>query len=798
MMVRLFILTAPFDEEAKTGDGQYASTLETTFTTSYPDITCRWLKKHNPESCEPGYHIPYPQGCTSIPEHTIPSAIVLQPVANGKTVVSGFKLLGSDDTQASIRAALAVMKATVSPKTPKIVVSADGLLLKLIIQTIDRKIIVITPQKLNQIINDLASVNLDGNAKVARDFFTNFNFITQPIISQDTLKNLSPIIDRLTGIKSLYSDNRFIQSRTDSFSDKAGFNRAYQASKNDPTKQKLIASMIDAIQPDSQTYLDIHIRPPDCGVFINPADIAMFKKSGIKVNLTIHEYKQNFNRRYLQQYTHELMRKANRVLFFNQKDRDSAIRATMQGDCDQRNTHHISGIHKKAFDTHIWFKDKEDQIDVDNIDLEKYPVRPYKLDTKSGLTVASQQLSLSNTGHISDILGKPANILSFGTIRPNKGFSQALEVAKLIKKQFDTPTSIPTIHSEMGYFPQVIIAGDPQNKDIMTKLVKERFGEQAVENYQNGANGQAGKPYDDAFSNEEIRSYWEYLIRDLNTQVSEQKIKLHNSFLEIYSFCSKEELFDLKRRCKYVLRMDDMGMRYNASAIISTLDVGIVYAKYGLVTDDAFTPKGVHGAAVDIGEHRYGRYNYKHPEYPYRNIPYGKAKSKMIETLKGNRDKLKDDCRTAEEILTSIRNREQDQREHSENIHESLNYKTVEKAQELLTKIFAPKNACNRLLTIFGLGEYVNQNEAMCLPDIDPRKHQQSQRDQLTEILEQTVLQHASLSSNQTDIQHSSIGEKNRFFKAEPTNQSENSTSDCNINTVASCATITGNNYKTS
>ena len=74
------------------------------------------------------------------------------------------------------------------------------------------------------------------------------------------------------------------------------------------------------MQPiDADTHLDIHIRPPDCGVFTTPEDIKSFQKAGIKVNITIHEYKQNYTRRYLQQYTHDLMREANSVQFFNKK-----------------------------------------------------------------------------------------------------------------------------------------------------------------------------------------------------------------------------------------------------------------------------------------------------------------------------------------------------------------------------------------------------------------------------------------------------------------------------------------------
>lgn len=113
-MTKIYLLTAPFDEEAKTGDGQYAASLELGFAENYEHIPCKWLKKDKGD-----YSIPFPTGTTSIPEETIPSAIVLQPVANENTVISGYKL---KDTVSSPEKAQEVNNKTVSPRTPKIIV----------------------------------------------------------------------------------------------------------------------------------------------------------------------------------------------------------------------------------------------------------------------------------------------------------------------------------------------------------------------------------------------------------------------------------------------------------------------------------------------------------------------------------------------------------------------------------------------------------------------------------------------------------------------------------------------------
>lgn len=812
MMTRLFLLTAPFDEEAKTGDGQYAFTLEKTFKELYPTINCTWLKCFDLTKNPSGYHIPHLQGCVSIPSNTIPSAIVLQPVANEKTAISGFQVLEDENTQA-MDEALVVIQKTVSPKTPKIITDSTNLLRSIVIKTtVDKEPIKLTKETIDTIINSLKikqyelsnmEQNFDGN-KITKwstaaknlktkynnlndmakhqynqleylesqlipqqfqsrlqqtlNLFTNLQMSFEQPVTQHTLQTLQSLIDKLTNVKQQYpynftdgnlaydiidgqilyagqENNNITQPmlnkafgdvfyKKHSFPAQDGFEQAYQANKNDPTKSQLIDSILNSMPPDDKIYMDIHIRPPDCGVFINPEDIVQFQEHGITVNLTIHEYQQNYTRPHLQDYTHALMQKANTVLFFNHQDREGAISAGKQ----------------------------------------------YNLAEKSGLTVAAQQLGSGNIGHIHDILEKPANILSFGTIRPGKGFIPALKLAQLIKKQYSTPALVPVQHFEMNCFPTVIVAGDPRDKDIMTALVNERFGEVNVLAYQQGVNEQNPKPYHNHFSNDEIRDYWAELINHLNSAIPGNE--LNNPFLEIHSFCTKEELSNLKNRCKYVLRMDDMGMRNNASAIISTLDVGIVYAKYGIVTDDDFAPNGKYGAAVDIGTLRYGIYNEAHPTYINKKKGHKKTDKKTNEI---NKDRLKDDCRTPDEILDSIRNREQDQQHFSANIERSLNYKTVQAAQQLLTEVFAPTNACNNLLTRLGLESYIHQAKPDAIPDANPIKHQQILSDRLRQM-QQLVVQH-----NKDNTLTSYHAYQGRFFD---TNEKQKTTSSLSNQTV--------------
>lgn len=521
------------------------------------------------------------------------------------------------------------------------------------------------------------------------DIFANKDSYRDKLISELQILMLNQQEPYLSANKKL---SGFYGKRTLSASE--GFHLAYQANRRDPLKPKVIKNMIASMQPIGEnTHLDIHIRPPDCGVFITPEDIKRFQEAKIKVNITIHEYKQNYTRRYLQQYTHDLMRQANSVQFFNETDRDNAIIAATYGDCDKRNTTESTGIAKKIREV------GEDYI------LNKYPVKKYDLKRKSGLTVASQKLSTA-PDHPLDVVAKKPNILSFGTIRPGKGFEEALKLAQLIKR------NLSSIGKKIPQIPIVKLAGDPQDKELMQQIVVERFGSIAVENYQ------VGYAYDSKFTNNQRRDYWKNLVKELNQQVKEGAI-LNNPYIEIYPWCEAHELLALKQNCKYVCRMDDMGMRNNGSAIISVLDVGIVYTKFGSVTDDIFLKGGKYGNAVDIGKYRYGKYSLLKKE---KNFIKEHAKEPLPKWLIKNPDsayKRQPESRDPQNILDSIITREENQLACSEDIKNSDNYKTVVEAQKLLTERFTLKNAVDHLLENVGLQDLITKEEVDELFEIE-------------------------------------------------------------------------------
>ncbi|RUR06901.1 Dot/Icm T4SS effector Ceg32/SidI [Legionella sp. km772] len=907
-MAKIYLLTAPFDEDAKTGDGQYAASLETGFAQHYTKIPCVWLKKDDHK-----YNIPLPAGTESFPEKTIPSAIVLQPVANENTIISGYKLTTES---ATAEEAEQVNKQTVSPKTPKAILNPDNslrsltimdiysqkpihldtLIVKGLIESLNEKktkleeAIALNHEKmprsqkakiaflvktyrsnegniqshcsLNEYIEAhiankafltrhakalsvftaldkhfAGPVDLNALEKLAdkltgvRDYAYDFHSHTLPYdlendkgfrnlydldglkssieaickklkalsirqrvikqypLSVHELSSEAELDDKLklinlmyTGYAGEYSKEKFIEAFLESnpldlelaandeieqalrfytkidkllasksnivdkkayrdkllprlqallscnfepyqsvnstlnsfygkrkFSASEGFHLAYQANQRDPIKYKVIDDIIKSMQPiEKDTHLDIHIRPPDCGVFITAADIKKFQEAGIRVNITIHEYKQNYTRRYLQQYTHDLMRQANSVQFFNASDRDNAIIAATYGDCDKRNTTEPSGIEKKKREVGADFP------------LDKYPVQKYDLAAKSGLTVASQNLS-TEPSHPKDVVAKPGNILSFGTIRPGKGFEEAYKLAQLIKEDADT------IRGKIRTVPVVKLAGDPQDRDLMQKIVVERFGSAAVEAYQQVPS----QAYKDSFTNGQRRDYWKNLVNALNKKVTEEAVPLNNPYIEIHPWCEPHELLALKENCKYVCRMDDMGMRNNGSAIISVLDVGIVYTKFGSVTDDIFLKGGKYGKAVDIGEHRYG----KHSLF-LKAEEYARAHKKEPLLLKSpdSAYKRQSESRDPKEILASIIAREKNQIDNAATIEESDNYQTVLEAQKLLTEQFTLKNATDHLLGNIGLGHLIAEADIDELAEVDPVQSQAYTLEELGDI----------------------------------------------------------------
>ncbi|MDR3501362.1 MAG: hypothetical protein P4L79_02165 [Legionella sp.] len=733
----IFLLTAPFDEAAKTGDGQYAKSLVKGFRLHAKNTQCVWLRE-----ADGHYTSKLKSGLVPIPAQTIPTLYVLQPVANGQIVVSGYKC--PHDELLSV--AEEKIKTEITLRTPKIVLDKNNHLkcvgyqseqgIELLTQDDVIRRSTILASQLDKKLKEHALMNksrFDLNTKYTQldeqirtllkaseadeRLIEHINQLIKEIKKDFPILKIVPIdssyqqeergkqLLRTTSlIKSLLSaiesnikntnqelkaleiklhlfenlETQFGSSNVNQaelfqyvkqlakvessnareLNTPREFNKALQIAMQDEDRKAVVSSLLSTIKSMSKNRkggIDIHVRPPDTGILIMPEDILSIKRLGISVNVTVHEYKQNYTRRFLQQMTHELLRHADSVLFFNEKDLHNAIKAARSGQVDSK--HH-----------------------------GEWPIASYELGTKAELTVAAQILS-GTPQHPLQVLKKRPNILSFGTIRPGKGFEEALEIAQLLNTPlYPSPQSA---EQEIANKITVIVAGDPQNRELMEQLFAERYGTENLKEFQ------AQYPYTCQESqNGEKRTYWKKakILLELMGK------PLNNPHLELYPWCKSEELAALKMQCKYVCRMDDMGMRNNGSAIISVLDVGIVYSKWGCVTDRYYTDPAStdeegesYTAAVDLGEKKYGLHT---------------GKTTWDKKAKIQSDfKRRSHARDSKEILLSIIKREMDQEDKDEvkqlDSPRSRNHYTIFTAQRLLLTKFALKKSVRALKSIF-------------------------------------------------------------------------------------------------
>lgn len=645
----IFLLTAPFDEDAKTGDGQYAQSLVTGFETHGNPTKCIWLKQK-----EGHYSLPAHEDLQPIPAQTIPSVYVLQPVANGRTVVSGYRC----EKDKSIEKAEQLIKDKITRRTPQIILNEQGRLVRIGFQGTQGSII-FGIKEVKQHLQNLQTKQpkrptadeIQSHKQAAIFLKALIRIFEAPDFNDE---NLIGINNQLTGIKDNYYEfeTKTVGLRKANPPEKIAdeFNKVLKIAAQDPDRKKVIDDLVLQMQGLGDSLkqgLDIHIRVPDTGAFIMPEDIRTFKKAGIAVNLTIHEYKQNYTRRHLQEMIHDLLREADSVLFFNEKDRKNAIRASTSGDLDQQ-----------------------------RYMLKNWTITAYNLEDKAGLTVAAQILSGTPPSPI-EVINKKPNILSFGTIRPGKGFDEALTIAKEINQRVKNETiTIPC--------PAVVIAGDPQDSKLMQTLFAERYGQKVLDDYQkeNPCKFKSSE-------SKEKREYWQKVKSVLEAEVKD----INNPYLELHPWCDANDLEKLKQTCKYVCRLDDMGMRNNGSAIISVLDVGIIYTKWGCVTDKEYIKdkktleEGEFCGAVDLGEQKYGIY-------------YGTSQWDESETIESAYKRAPMAREPIEDILNSILERERDQQVQTDKT-QCKNYQTVVKAQKLLQEKFALKNSVCALQEVF-------------------------------------------------------------------------------------------------
>jgi effector protein SidI len=223
-----------------------------------------------------------------------------------------------------------------------------------------------------------------NNSKISSEILTKNVYGDDFIKIQEKYSNLL--------IKNVHNEKKFLKN--------------YNLLKKDKRRINIITNIINYIKPHKFKYkvLAIQYRAPDSGTLFYPADLIKFKKEGIIIVTTCHEFYLNIYRPYLKKTTAHILSESNLTFFFNKIDFTEAQKYAFKG------KHHF---------------------------------------TEQLITLNLPNIKKTNK----DILNRPNNILFFGLIRPKKGFESALNLALYI---YNNP------HKNIG---KVIITGKCEYKN---------------------------------------------------------------------------------------------------------------------------------------------------------------------------------------------------------------------------------------------------------------------------------------------------------------------------------------------
>lgn len=235
----------------------------------------------------------------------------------------------------------------------------------------------------------------------------------------------------------------------------AEFQSAYVALQQNPDRKAAIQQIKDhilktATKEGITPILNLQLRAPETGFAFMPEDLENFKRAGIKVNVTCHEYKLNNTRRHLQSVLHGYFKAADSVTFFNPKDKDNACK-------------HAD---KTAFTDISKFPTGDAKATAE---VALFTTPPYDLSSKTFLTRVPPTVNYVRPT-LEEFQERPPNLIAFGLIRENKGFEEALDIAKNMNGK-----TWPE-----GAKPRMIIAGVPASSALLAKIICAKYTPDAV------------------------------------------------------------------------------------------------------------------------------------------------------------------------------------------------------------------------------------------------------------------------------------------------------------------------------
>lgn len=323
---------------------------------------------------------------------------------------------------------------------------------------------------------------------------------------------------------------------------------AYRMIIDDDTRKQAVANVFNYIlSHEGSKIFHLQLRTPETGCMFLPEDLKNLKKKGVKVIVTCHEWQLNNDRVHFQRQAMSYFQQSDKVVFLNQKDASHAL----------------------------------------NFAKTQLPEKEFP--AKYSVTAVPVTVSIDHPPSVDEVVKRDSNILIFGLMRANKGFEEAVDLAKLISKKGLKEC-------------KVIIAGKPMSFSYFISLAKPVLALQPLDI-------------------ETLTSAWNKDPVDLTefrkaVDLIQKENRPHALPAEFHLNLNEMEMQALVSKCKYAYKPDNKGFANNASSVINLLANGCVtFSKWGIVTSDEFLKGGKYEKALSLTKDKKSMYEFSpHPE----------------------------------------------------------------------------------------------------------------------------------------------------------------------------------------